>query len=1021
MPRYEDPHFRYISDIEQDISAGIMLRNTMPFDPVSGGNSDFADTLVNQNNVFEGNVIRGFAYGIASVGAGPIFRPLTARFEEINNRNNVYRNNVIESVTRAGIVVAYESNSQIVENEIRGVSNMCAASPETGAAGIWVNPGNNGRGYSSNLEIARNEITNIRGNAGNVGGILVENNRNVLITPSNIVQEFPSMSNVAVSNNMVSNYGGGMLVSGIGVGVSSNGGLDYTPRGITVQNNTVYNANATQSLEYGIGVQRASATVENNIVAVLNTNAVGLGYEGRATQNDLRTLSVMSDYNLVWAPNGFVGALARVSPEGFALPSPPAAKTLSQWRYLTGLDDNSLVGNIVPEFVSTTVGAEDLHLNPQIVQSLAGNRGTQVARLMTDIDNDPRSQSALSGRYDIGADEVWGVTRNNDIIAEDVLSPFGYRATTGAFSDGEYVMIDTAVDLSVRVRNLGGRPVANAPVTLDVQYWTGSTWVNAMSASRLAPVDVSEASVIDFGTFQPQTMRELNMNDATFGSMAPNVTPLYRFVVQMGNDDNLGNNRYEKTVRFYVQRSKTEAMIAVENYAPAGSALPTNVTDLGNRLNTDSILSAMAQIGWDRTGTTGGNADYNFDLFERDKWPQYALNFAPWQLMLWMQGEESEGLKPEERQALKDQQNAWDQWRPAGLFITGQEVARKHDVALNAANGNVADRDFVRNYLRAEYRGNTNPALYDNLRVQGVRITYGRFETVKATGAATDAGPMPSVLRATNGEGVAQGTHWYVDHNSASTGGDTVSGMTVATQTRASVYYAIDIRHFGRFAPEADRSGVQRVVLGAIDFLNQYGVVLPVDLKSLTARQTGREAVTVTWETATEKEIASLELERAEVLKTETGDQVSGFQRIAERAPEGSATSGATYRVVDEGVRMGREYVYRLVSVEKDGKRVHVAEQRVLVIGGENGAYALEVRPNPVVTSGELTWRAPRGEEVEVRVVNNLGQVVLTQSMVSTGEGVLTLDARELVSGQYFVELRTNGGTVVGTTLQVRK
>lgn len=1027
LPMY-DPgfnRFTYITDIEQNVSSGILLRNTMPFDPVTRQNSVNADTVYNQNNLFEQNEIRGFAYGILSVGAGPIFRTQNARFDEINNRNNVYRGNVIENVGRAGIALTYEENSQIVENRVHGVANNCAlALPGDHAAGIWITAGgnaSNNRGYSSNLVIARNQVSDVRTNRGVGAGILVENNRNVLITPANVVQEYPSTSDMQVENNMIWNYAGASQTAGIGFSIGSDAGLDYTPRGNMVLNNTIYNANSNTATEYGIGIEYTQAVVKNNIVAAVNPNAVALGYRVRSPQYEPMNLSIESDYNLLWAPNGAVGALVRVSPEGFPLPSRPVAVTLSQWRYLTGLDDNSLVGNIVPEFVSASVGSTDLHLNPQLTQSLAGNRGTKVTGLTTDIDNDPRGQAAINGQYDIGADEFWGVTRNHDIIAEDVVGPFGYRATSGAYSDAEYVMTDSIVDLEVRVRNLGGLPAANAAVTLDVQYWTGSAWVSAMSASRLTPVDVSETSNIGFGQFRPQTMAELGMSNATFGSMAPNVTPIYRFVVTTGNDDNLTNNRFEKEVRFYVQRSKTEAMISVENYAPAGTALPNNVVQLGNRLNSDSILSAMAQIGWSRTGTLAGNADYNYDLLERDHWPQYALNFAPWQLMMWMQGDEAGGLKAEERQALKVQQDAWNRFRPAGLFITGQEIARTHDVALNAVNGEFADQDFVRNYLRANYRGNTSPALYDNLRIQGLRITPGRFETVKSTGVATDAGPNPSVVRATSGPGIAQGTHWFVDHNAATTTGDSLSGMTLADLDRAIVYYAIDIRHFGRFAPETDRSGVQRVVLGAIDFLNQYGSVLPVDLISLEGRQTGREAVTVTWETASEKDINSLQLERAEVLKTEAGEKVGGFRMVAERAPEGSFDRGATYRVLDEGVRSGTEYVYQLISVEKDGSRQTVRNVRVAVAASANGAYALEIRPNPITDRGAIVWRAPRGQDVTLRVIDNRGVEVRTVSTVSNGEGEIVVDVQDLSSGNYIVELQATGGEVIRKKLQIRK
>jgi hypothetical protein len=334
-------------------------------------------------------------------------------------------------------------------------------------------------------------------------------------------------------------------------------------------------------------------------------------------------------------------------------------------------------------------------------------------------------------------------------------------------------------------------------------------------------------------------------------------------------------------------------------------------------------------------------------------------------------------------------------------------------VALDAFNGDVADQEFISEYIRARQVRNTNPSLYDDRRVQGVRITPNRFETVMATAVANDRGPRPSVLRATGGQGVAQGTHWYVDEVNPATS-DSVAGMTMANLTRASVYYAIDIRHWGRFAPEADRSGVQRVLLGGIDFLDQYGSVLPVEVVDFTATQTGREAVTVQWRTASEEDVAGLSVERSEVLGTNDGETLSGWQEIATVTPAGGPSTEADYDVLDQTVRMGHEYVYRLVSVEKDGSRTPAAEARVLVTGGTQGAYALEVSPNPVPATGAtIGWRVPRGATVELNVIDAEGVVVKTTTATSEGTGSWHLDVSDLPSGAYVIELRSSGERLV--------
>ena len=97
--------------------------------------------------------------------------------------------------------------------------------------------------------------------------------------------------------------------------------------------------------------------------------------------------------------------------------------------------------------------------------------------------------------------------------------------------------------------------------------------------------------------------------------------------------------------------------------------------------------------------------------------------------------------------------------------------------------------------------------------------------------------------------------------------------------------------------------------------------VLPVKLVSFEAYQSSRAAVTLEWKTASEVEIAAMEIERAAVTRTETGIVEGAFATVDRAHPAGTATSGAEYRVVDNGVSVGGEYRYRLVTVNLDGTR----------------------------------------------------------------------------------------------------
>jgi hypothetical protein len=1024
MPSFTQANqqFRFTPDVSTtvpsiSVSAGIMLRNSAPIDVVAGRNVRNADTIRNQNNRFENNEIRGFGYGIVSVGIGPLFNVGTGRYVEYSNQNNLYTGNLIENVGRAGIAMVYEKGSEITDNTIRRVTN--ATSMEN-AAGIYLSSGgnaSNNRGYSSDMRIGRNKVRQVSATTGTGAGVLVETSENVLNTPSNVIYRFPTAAatNLRIRNNSIAGYSGPTSI-GIGLTIDPATRIDLVTGGNRIENNTLYSTAAVTgaggaSVEYGVYLERAGASVRNNIFALVSTtsNPVAVSYQAPAAAR-----TIVSDHNLFWVPNGYVGELRNLSSQGYALPSGPRQKTLAQWRAASGFDINSVEGNITAEFVSTTPGSEDLHIRPNIVGSLAGNRGVAVSDLTTDIDRQSRGGAPVNGAFDIGADEFTGVVRNHDLMAEGVVSPAGYRSATGQFSDAEYIMTDSLVPLRARLRNVGGMPIVSNTVAMTVEYRNpaSGSYTQVRRSTQNASADVASARDVDFGAFMPQTLRELGMSDPFYG-INPNVSPLYRITITSGTDDFAGNNSYTKQVRFYLQRSTRKVLVAVESLAAAG----TDAVTLSNRLNSDTLLAALEDIHWERTDGVGAE---DFDLFERDRWPSENLDFRAWDILIWEQGSESEGLIPEERAAIKAMMSQGNTFDRKNLVIAGEDVARIHDVALTAGNGQTADQEFVRNYLRAQYIRPTVPADYSNRLIRGVTITPGKYEELEPTGVAGDAAPMPAVVRTTSGQGIATLSHSYTQQTIATA--DTGAGVSAASPTCNSVYYAFDWRHAGRFNFELSRSGAQRLLLGALDFIDQYGGVLPINLVSFDAYQASERAVNVEWVTARESEISSLEVERAEVLGTPAGESVGSFAVIDRVAPKGTPESGASYRINDRSVDVGRVYIYRLVSVNLEGVRTAEQDARVAVIGGTTGGYALTVLPNPVRTTGSVAYRAPRGERVTIELYDIEGGLVSTiLSSTSEGEGAVAIDAGALASGRYTVRLRSQSGVTIDETLTVTK
>lgn len=1030
--------FAFTRDRDQQVSAGIQLRNIAPLD-ANGQNAPIPgtgrtrDTLRNQNNVFEGNVIRHFGYGILSVGAGPLYRvgnPVDRLYEEYNNGNNRYSSNTITDVGRAGIALAYEQNSTVSNNTIRRVDNTSTTVAH--AAGVWLTTGGfsgvdtvKNRAYSTGITIERNTVGGVTAGTGDGVGILARTAEDVFVSQTRVYR-FPTnaATNHKIWNNMVWNFTGqaatfGPGVSaGIGLGVAEGVRPDFIPTGNRIENNSIFNQIAGSNPEYGIGILRNSATIRNNIIAIVTPTTFPIGIAA-SVPNYRQTL--VSDYNLFWVPFGAVGALANLSTTGFNIPSPPVMVTLNQWRTLTGLDSNSITGNITADFVNTTPGSEDLHITPNIIGSLANNRGLNIADITTDIDGDPRAAGGQVGRYDIGADEFNGSLRNNDVLSEDILSPFGYRAATGQYSDAEYQMIDSMIPVNARFRNIGGLPQTLSTVTLNVEYWSGVSWVSAQApVTRQSGFNIAQTKDLNFGNFAPRSLSQMGINDPYYNSMRYNVSPLYRFRVTSGIDDYNGNNMYEKIVRFYLRRSDRHAMVAVKQFV---TGMPVSAVDKSNKLNTDTLLAALDSINWERADYVGLE---DFDLFERDKWPKDNLNFNHWKIMIWSQGEEATGLLPEERTALKRMLESRSLYERANLVIAGQEVARIHDVALGQTNGQVSDQDFVRNYLRGQYVANTSPVNYTGRNVRGVAVNPGKYETIMATGVAGDPDPNPSLLRVTNGAGIARASHNYVQQTIIRP--DSAAGVATAgggpLQDRNVIYYAIDWRHYGRFSFEPDRSGAQRLLLSAIDFFDQYEGVLPVKLLSFDAYQTGRgqKGVTVEWQTTEEVNVSSMEIERAVVERTATGETVGEFKVVDRRNSAGSAQTGASYRVNDRNVEFGVEYRYRLVSIGLDGQRTPEASRNVKVLGGEeSAAYNLAVTPNPVTTNATITYRVPEGERVRVQIYDATGRLVRTLTDGFEAASSLVLSATDLASGIYTVRLETSGGVTRIEKITVQK
>ena len=90
---------RTVAGQPKTYSAGVVSRSKMPVG-ITGNNGERLDTIKNNNNVLMGNEIRGFGYGIVTLGMGDLIKGGVNQFTQYYNQGTRIENNTITNVAR---------------------------------------------------------------------------------------------------------------------------------------------------------------------------------------------------------------------------------------------------------------------------------------------------------------------------------------------------------------------------------------------------------------------------------------------------------------------------------------------------------------------------------------------------------------------------------------------------------------------------------------------------------------------------------------------------------------------------------------------------------------------------------------------------------------------------------------------------------------------------------------------------------------------------------------------------------
>ena len=193
--------------------------------------------------------------------------------------------------------------------------------------------------------------------------------------------------------------------------------------------------------------------------------------------------------------------------------------------------------------------------------------------------------------------------------------------------------------------------------------------------------------------------------------------------------------------------------------------------------------------------------------------------------------------------------------------------------------------------------------------------------------------------------------------------------------------------------------------------LRTLGSVVPVELTSLQAAYVNN-AVTVSWETATETNNKGFEVQR----KVNNDWTTIGF-----KPGNGSTTEISKYSFVDNLTDRPatNKLTYRLRQIDLDGS-VHLSKEiEVTIVSGPTSYSVDQNYPNPFNPSTTIRYALPYESNVKIVVYNITGAVVsvLTNGVQSAGSHNVVLNTSsskgQLSSGIYFytIEARSLDGS----------
>ncbi len=1063
---YNQPFDRYDYEADNNVggsySAGIVVRNIPPFEASLGINVFGLDTLLIHDVVLSGNEIRQFGYGIVSLGIGSLNNLDKQAYLNYYNQNNKFVNNTISLVSRAGIYLGYEKSSEVSNNRIFDVSGICG----NDVAGIILG-GDLRTGYfgynNIGIQVSGNEISGIKG-SNNLYGIKIEQSLNKITTPEGVYTFPDEDENIRLVNNIVWGFepsNANPNIIGLGLFTSRKNSnnwsaMDFEPadknyvtKNDIVSNNTIFLSKDNYSNKgaivgtalmntQGINFVNNAISISDDDITPTNPTTAAVLFYGLHP----KTNSISSDRNAFWVNNTNAAIYRFIETDASGKIVEQGSRrefaTLDQWQQWTKQDWNSVYGNIANDYEMTGAAPYKFRVksNPTPIGSLLNNRGSETNLNKVDIDGKLRGEAGE--RYDIGAVEFKGRINKRDLEVVVMPKPGAYKATEPApFNDANYIMTTSPVGVNTIVRNNGLLVSSAVSATLKIYRETSIPGTYVQEGPTISgPIEgllFSEDITLDFLTddginqgdnyeFYPKTYGDLRSQGYIipdqFKAMEANVTPLYKFVVEVPTDDYNANNKIEKIVRFYIRKSPVRLMVSAADIPIAPISGTSSLNTIASKLNLDSLTASFKRLGW-YVNLDLEDPRVDIDIFDRKQWEPRSINYPIYRSLFWVDGDDNLNGAPYrlsryDRDHITNFLNSGSVSYKKNLVVSSQDIARNESVDF---------ADWVTNTLFVKPKASPTSALgdgvtYDGEYLKGVILGKEKQFLVKKTDFAGDALPYPATNTINNpGTG-----NTYSGMTYAKFFGDipTLNYYVPASERIASfpttyvnynvVYTGVEWRHFGN---------IDDFLRGTFDFLTYYeGYVVPVNLLSFNATAVANR-VELNWETASEQNSDRFVVEKSIV--TESGK--TDFETVETVASVGNSNILTKYGpIIDTKVSANNSYIYRLKMYDRNGEFKYSDEQ-VVTLDGIYGSISIEgVNPNPANNFAKLSVHSNKLVNANITLVDINGNEVMSvyNGNIDSGFNSFDINTNKLSNGVYTIVINVDG-QLITTKLNVVK